>query len=187
MSTVHKESNAVSRREFLKASGLSVGGLIIGVSLPTGLMGSADSAGFEPNAFIHIAPNGNTTIFCGRCELGQGISTALPAAVADELEADWSRVRVLQGDADKKYGPQDTGGSQSINKMLEPMRKAGAAGREMFIAAAAQTWSMPVENCYAKSHAVYNRLNDQMLTYGDLVALASTSASTVCPNCPGVQ
>ena len=174
MSTLHKESNAVSRRDFLKASGLSVGGLIIGVSLPTGLLGAVDGTSFEPNAFVYIAPNGDTTIYCGRCEMGQGISTALPAAVADELEADWSRVRVLQGDADKKYGPQETGGSQSINKMLEPMRKAGAAGRELLIAAAAQTWNMPVKNCYAKSHAVYNRSNDLKLTYGELVALAST-------------
>ena len=174
MSTLHKESNAVSRRDFLKASGLSVGGLIIGVSLPTGLLGAVDGTSFEPNAFVYIAPNGDTTIYCGRCEMGQGISTALPAAVADELEADWSRVRVLQGDADKKYGPQETGGSQSINKMLEPMRKAGAAGRELLIAAAAQTWNMPVKNCYAKSHAVYNRSNDLKLTYRELVALAST-------------
>ena len=174
MSTLHKEATTVSRRDFLKASGLSVGGLVIGVSLPTGLLGAVDGTSFEPNAFVYIAPNGETTIYCGRCEMGQGISTALPAAVADELEADWSRVRVLQGDADKKYGPQDTGGSQSINKMLEPMRKAGAAGRELLIAAAAQTWNIPVENCYAKSHAVYNRSNDLKLTYGELVALAST-------------
>lgn len=174
MSTLHRELNAVSRRDFLKASGLSVGGLIIGVSIPTGLLGAVDGTSFEPNAFVYIAPNGDTTIYCGRCEMGQGISTALPAAVADELEADWSRVRVLQGDADKKYGPQNTGGSQSINKMLEPMRQAGAAGRELMIAAAAQTWNMPVENCYAKSHAVYNRSNDLKLEYGELVALAST-------------
>ena len=117
-----------SRREFLKTSGLSAGGLLIGVSLPLGLPGSVDSDTFEPNAFIYIAGNGDTTIYCGRCEMGQGISTALPAAVADELEADWTRVTVLQGDADEKYGPQATGGSQSINRMLEPMRKAGAAG-----------------------------------------------------------
>ena len=174
MRTLHKELNAISRRDFLKATGLSAGGLIIGVSLPAGVLGSADSAGFEPNAFIHIAENGDTTIFCGRCELGQGISTALPAAVADELEADWARVTVLQGDADKKYGPQSTGGSRSINVMLEPMRKAGAAGKEMLIAAAAQSWNIPAENCHAKSHAVYNRVNDQSLPYGELVALAST-------------
>ena len=173
MSASRKDMNTFSRREFLKASGLSAGGLIIGVSLPLGVLGSMDSAGFEPNAFVHIDKNGDTTIYCGRCEMGQGISTALPAAVADELEADWSRVKVLQGDADKKYGPQATGGSRSINLMFEPMRKAGAAGKEMLIAAAAQTWKIPAEKCYAKSHAVFNRLDDRSLQYGELVIVAS--------------
>ncbi|MEE4217147.1 MAG: molybdopterin cofactor-binding domain-containing protein, partial [Xanthomonadales bacterium] len=162
-----------SRREFLKTSGLSAGGLIISVSLPTAVLGSATENGFEPSAFIYIAKNGDTTLYCGRCELGQGISTALPAAVADELEADWSRVTVLQGDGDAKYGPQDTGGSKSIKVMLEPMRKAGAAGKEMLIAAAAQTWSIPAKDCYAKSHVVYNRIDERSLKFGELVEAAS--------------
>jgi len=184
MSTMQKELNAISRREFLKASGLSAGGLIIGVSFPLGVLGSVGSAGFEPNAFVYIAKSGDTTIYCGRCEMGQGISTALPAAVADELEADWSRVKVLQGDANKKYGPQATGGSRSINLMLEPMRKAGAAGKEMLIAAAARAWDMPVEKCYAKLHAVYNRVDDRSLQYGELVATAS---DLPVPDEPGLK
>jgi isoquinoline 1-oxidoreductase beta subunit len=170
---MNREMNAISRRDFLKASGLSTGGLIIGVSLPMSVLGSAADSSFEPNAFVHIDVSGDTTIFCGRCEMGQGISTALPAAVADELEADWARVKVLQGDADKKYGPQATGGSQSINVMFEPMRKAGAAGKEMLITAAAGKWNIPIENCYASSHVVYNRVDDRSLQYGELVALAS--------------
>ncbi|MGH8033861.1 MAG: molybdopterin cofactor-binding domain-containing protein [Lysobacterales bacterium] len=101
-------------------------------------------------------------------------STALCAAVADELEADWEQVTVLQGDADSKYGPQGTGGSQSINVMLEPMRKAGAAGREMLVAAGAKTWSLPVADCYAKLHVVYNRVDSRQLPYGDLVDVAHT-------------
>jgi len=173
MSTMQKELNAITRRDFLKASGLSAGGLIIGVSFPMGVLGSVEGKGFEPNAFVYIDKNGDTTIYCGRCEMGQGISTALPAAVADELEADWSRVNVLQGDADKKYGPQATGGSRSINIMLEPMRKAGAAGKEMLVAAAAQSWNIPVEKCYAKLHHVYNRVDERSFPYGDLVAIAS--------------
>lgn len=173
MSTLQKEMNAISRRDFLKASGLSASGLMIGVSLPMGVLASADAADFEPSAFIHIARNGDTTLVCGRCELGQGISTALPAAVADELEADWTRVRVLQGDADAKYGPQDTGGSKSIKTMLEPMRKAGAAGKEMLVAAAAKAWGLPVADCYAKSHVVYNKVDDRKFPYGDLVELAA--------------
>jgi len=174
MSTAFKQLDALTRRDFLKATGLSAGGLMIGVSLPLGVLESAKSSAFEPNAFVHIAINGDITIYCGRCEMGQGISTALPAAVADELEVDWKRVTVLQGDAnEKKYGPQATGGSQSINKMLEPMRKAGAAGREVLIAAAAKTWNLPVEQCYAKLHGVYNHADDRSLAYGELVAAAS--------------
>ena len=173
MSVTSKELNAISRRDFLKASGLSAGGLIIGVSLPVSLLGSSHGSDFQPNAFVYIAENGDTTIWCGRCEMGQGISTALPAAVADELEADWTRVKVLQGDANKKYGPQATGGSNSINQMLEPMRKAGAAGKEMLVAAAAQSWNLPVDKCYAKLHVVYNHVDDRSLPYGELVGLAS--------------
>ena len=173
MSMLDSSQLALNRREFLKTSGLVLGGLAIGVSLPRGVLGKLESTAFEPNAFVYIDRNGATTIYCGRCEMGQGISTALPAAVADELEADWSRVTVLQGDANAKYGPQGTGGSRSINVMLEPMRKAGAAGREMLVAAAAQTWNLPVEDCYAKLHTVYNRIDDRQLAYGELVALAS--------------
>ena len=104
---------SVNRREFLKTSALALGGLTVSVTLPSGLLraaGEGGASGFAPNAFVHVASDGAVTIWCGRCEMGQGISTALPAAVADELEADWAQVTVLQGDADKKYGPQGTGG-----------------------------------------------------------------------------
>ena len=174
MSNVKQPSIALSRREFIKAAGLGAGGLVIGVSLPSALLASTGGTATELNAFVHIAGNGDTTIYCGRCEMGQGISTALPAAVADELDADWKRVRVLQADANtKKYGPQGTGGSESINLMLEPMRKAGAAGREMLIAVAAQRWNLPAADCYAKSHAVYNRVDDRVLQFGELAEQAS--------------
>jgi isoquinoline 1-oxidoreductase beta subunit len=181
MNPTNKKAGSISRREFLKASGLSAGGLIIGVSLPASLLGSTQDSAFVPNAFVHIASNGDTTIFCGRCEMGQGISTALPAAVADELEADWSRVKVLQGDANKKYGPQATGGSNSINQMLEPMRTAGAAGKEMLVSAAATSWGIPASECYAKSHAVYNSVDDRSLQYGELASAASELAVPETP------
>jgi len=168
-------STAMNRRDFLKRSGLALGGLSIAISFPTGLLSAADQPGFAPNAWLHIAENGDTTLWCGRTEMGQGISTALPAAVADELEADWSRVRVLQADGHKdKFGPQATGGSRSINVMLEPMRKAGAAGREMLVAAAAQSWGIPVSECYADNHQVLNKRDDRVLGYGELAALAAS-------------
>ena len=89
-----------SRRHFLKAATLAGGGLAIGISLPT-LSASADAAeaSFNPSGFIHLHENGDVVLYCGRCEMGQGISTALPAAVADEMELDWSRVSVARGDS----------------------------------------------------------------------------------------
>ncbi|MEM9303152.1 MAG: molybdopterin cofactor-binding domain-containing protein [Pseudomonadota bacterium] len=162
-----------SRRAFLKQSGLAIGGLTIGVSLPLGALATTGGEGFQPNVWLHIAESGDTTLWVGRCEMGQGISTALPAAVADELEADWNRVTVLQGMGDEKYGPQGTGGSRSINLMLEPMRKAGAAGKEMLVAAAAERWGLPAADCYAKNHVVLNKRDDRQLGYGELAAAAA--------------
>ncbi len=131
----------LTRRTFLQASSVTAGGLALGItiSLPAR---DGDTPSTEMNAFVHIAENGDTTLYCGRCEMGQGISTALPAAVADELEADWDRVTVLQGNADEKYGPQATGGSRSINIMFTPMREAGAAAKAMLVTAAAQRWGI---------------------------------------------
>jgi len=168
---------AVSRRSFLKTSGLVSGGLILEISTPLvlGSTGQTTQSEFNPNAFIHLQTNGDTLIYCGRCEMGQGISTALPAAVADEMEADWGRVNVKQADGDEeKYGPQETGGSESIVTMFVPMRQAGAAAKEMLIAAAAQAWKISVQDCYAHAHFVFNRKNKQKMAYGELANLAAT-------------
>lgn len=166
----------VSRRNFLKTSSMVAGGLVIGIAVPTKAMAfdkPTKKSTFNPNAFIHLQENGDTLIYCGRCEMGQGISTALPAAVADEMEADWDRVTVKQADGDEKYGPQGTGGSASIRVMYEPMREAGAAAKLMLIAAAAKVWSTSVNNCQAKKHFVINNINGQKLSFGDLASLAA--------------
>ncbi len=166
----------VTRRDFLKSSGLAAGGLTLGIGFGAGtaLAGDASAASeTELNAFVHIAPNGDTVLYCGRCEMGQGISTALPAAVADELEADWSRVTVLQGDGDEKYGPQGTGGSKSINVMFTPMREAGATAQAMLVTAAANRWGVATERCYADNHVVRNRDDERTLGYGELAADAA--------------
>ncbi|MFT5923795.1 MAG: isoquinoline 1-oxidoreductase beta subunit [Paraglaciecola sp.] len=166
-----------SRRKFLKQTGLATGGLVLGISLPQTTiagfkMGQAST--FNPNAFIHIADNGDTLIYCGRCEMGQGISTALPAAVADELEADWTRVSIKQGEGnEEKYGSQATGGSASIRVMYIPMREAGAAAKVMLVAAAAKVWGVPTKECTAENHFVINNNNQQKLSYGDLASLAA--------------
>ena len=166
----------VSRRDFLKGAGAATGGLVIAVALPANALaekGITDTASTELNAFIHLAENGDTTLYCGRCEMGQGISTALPSAVADEMEADWQRVTVKQGDGDEKYGPQGTGGSASIRVMYQPMREAGATAKAMLIAAAAKVWKTSPENCFAQAHFVINKTNQQKLGFGELATIAA--------------
>lgn len=166
--------SSLTRRDFLKSAGITTGGLLMGVTLAADKTGQS-ATDFNPNAFIHLSEEGDITLYCGRCEMGQGISTALPAAVADEMEADWSRVVVKQADGnEKKYGPQATGGSASIRLMYQPMREAGAAAKQMLIAAAAQVWKIKTTDCHAESHFVINKLNQQKLGYGELATLAST-------------
>jgi len=167
----------VSRRDFLKGAGVATSGLVIAVALPANALTEKgilpDSSATTLNAFIHLEENGNTVIYCGRCEMGQGISTALPSAVADEMEADWQRVTVKQGDADEKFGPQATGGSASIRVMYQPMREAGATAKAMLIAAAAKVWKTSADNCYAQAHFVINKSNQQKLGFGELASIAA--------------
>ncbi|MCO4798876.1 MAG: xanthine dehydrogenase family protein molybdopterin-binding subunit [Colwelliaceae bacterium] len=174
--TLSSQIENVSRRNFIKASGVATGGLVLGIAIPSKAMafGGESKAAFNPNAFIHLQENGDLLLYCGRCEMGQGISTALPAAVADEMEADWSRVTVEQGDADEKYGPQGTGGSASIRVMFEPMREAGAAAKIMLVAAAAKVWGISSEECEAKKHFVYNNATGKKLSFGQLASLAAS-------------
>lgn len=162
------------RRRFLQASALVGGGLALGVSIPSKAHQNATSDAFSPSAFIHLYPNGDVVLYCGRCEMGQGISTALPSAVADEMEADWSRVTVKQGEGNsEKYGSQATGGSASIVTMYEPMRQAGAAAKLMLVAAAAKTWGVDASECRAESHEVVHTPSQKTLGYGELAALAA--------------
>lgn len=175
----------MSRRSFLKATGITAGGLVLGLSIPSISSAKSAAAEFNPNAYIHLSENGDLLLFCGRCEMGQGISTALPAAVADEMEADWSRVTIEQGEGNEaKYGPQATGGSKSVVAMYKPMRKAGAAAKEMLILAAAKVWSVKASDCYAENHFVINKLNNKKLGYGELASLA---ANEVTPKKPKLK
>ncbi len=177
-------AHVITRRSFLRAAGISAGGLAVGVTLPFGSWADS-SAEIELTAFVHIAPSGDTTIYCGRCEMGQGIATALPAAVADELEADWDRVQVLQADGNEsKFGPQATGGSNSINQMFVPMREAGAAAREMLVSAAARRWGLAEADCYAEIHFIRNRVDARRLPFGELVEEAS---KLPVPRKPGLK
>src|SRR5258708_8444934 len=130
-----------SRGEFLKNSAIAGGGLIIGFALP-GATRVAQAAGKEAriSAYLRIAPNNDITVVCGLSEMGQGVHTAIPMLVAEELDVDWSRVRVEQAGVDQAFanpifGMQATGGSTSVRGHWEPMRKAGAPAPPVLVAA----------------------------------------------------
>src|SRR5207253_1516326 len=144
--------------------------LLIGFHLPAFDRGAAKP--FKPNAWIEIRPDGVVTIWTGRSEMGQGVKTAMPMIVAEELEADWTRVQVAQADADPAYGDQFTVGSRSVRSGFEPLRQAGAAAREMLVGAAALTWKVPREACRARSGMVEHVATGRRVGYGDLPALA---------------
>jgi len=168
----------VNRREFLKTGAAAGATLVIGLYLPAldprASHAPAARQPFKPNAWIEIRPDGTVTIWTGRSEMGQGVRTAMPMIVAEELEADWTRVRVAQADADPAYGDQFTVGSRSVRSGFEPLRKAGAAAREMLIGAAALTWDVPRDACRARNGLVEHVSTGRCLGYGDLAARAAT-------------
>src|SRR5204862_127283 len=160
----------VNRREFLKTGAAAGATLVIGLYLPAfdprTSHAPAAPEPFKPNAWIEIRPDGAVTIWTGRSEMGQGVRTAMPMIVAEELEADWTRVRVAQADADPAYGDQFTVGSRSVRSGFEPLRKAGAAAREMLIGAAALSWNVPREACRARNGMVEHVPTGRRLGYG---------------------
>ena len=162
----------INRREFLETGVAAGASLLIGFHLPAFDRGAAKP--FKPNAWIEIRPDGVVTIWTGRSEMGQGVKTAMPMIVAEELEADWTRVQVTQADADPAYGDQFTVGSRSVRSGFEPLRQAGAAAREMLVGAAALTWKVPREACRARNGMVEHVATGRRLGYGDLAALAAT-------------
>jgi isoquinoline 1-oxidoreductase subunit beta len=171
----------VTRREFLHTGAAAGATLVIGFYLPAleqratpTLARSPGPAPFKPNAWIQITPDGAVTIWTGRSEMGQGVKTAMPMIAAEELEADWSRVTVVQADADPAYGDQFTVGSRSVRSGFEPLRRAGAAAREMLIGAAALTWNVPRETCRAQNGFVEHLPTGRRLAYGELAARAAT-------------
>ena len=168
----------ISRRHVLKGmAGLS--GLVLGAYLAPGRSAfAADantaSAVLEPNLFVSIAEDGVVTIVAHRSEMGQGARTSLPMLVADELEADWSRVKIAQATGDPKYGSQNTDGSRSIRRHYISMRQMGAVVRHMLEAAAAQTWGVDASECEARNHQVAHKSSGKTLDFGALVKTAST-------------
>src|SRR5438105_3214550 len=165
----------VSRRDLLKgAAGAS--GLVLGFHVGFRKLPFADAAEtptFAPNAFVSIDETGLVTIVASRSEMGTGIKTDLPLVLADELEADWSRVKVVQGQGDPKYGDQNTDGSRSTWQFFGPMRMAGATARQMLVTAAAQSWNVAAGECQGQNGFVVHSPTGRKLAYGDLAKVAA--------------
>ena len=178
----------VSRRKFLQGAS-ALGGLVLAVGLPASLR-AADPPKYgadgmphgwvdSPLVFVAIGEDGIVSIVCHRSEMGQGVRTGMPMIVADELEADWARVRVVQAPGDEaRYGNQDTDGSRSTRHFFMPMRRCGAAARQMLEAAAAARWKVPVGEVQAKNGEVVHAPTGRRLGYG---ALAKAAASMPLP------
>jgi isoquinoline 1-oxidoreductase subunit beta len=163
----------LSRREFLGVGAAAGAGLVIGFYLPHGSAAKAAEA-FAPNAYLKITPDNKVTIVVARSEMGQGVRTALPMILAEELEADWKQIAIEQAGASTLYGDQTTGGSASVRTTWDPMRKAGAAAREMLISAAALEWGVGRATCKAENGSVVHAASNRRLTYGQLAKRAAT-------------
>ncbi|HXJ92401.1 MAG TPA: molybdopterin cofactor-binding domain-containing protein [Terriglobia bacterium] len=170
----------VSRRGFLQGV-VSAGAFVLGVHLaPESLWaettGSADPlnvTAFHPSLFVGLEPDGTVLMVAARSEMGTGSRTSLPMIIADEMEADWGRVRIVQALGDAKYGDQSTDGSHSVRSFFGVMRESGATARTMLVQAAAQQWNVPASECEASLHTVVHRASGRTAGYGSLAAAAA--------------
>jgi isoquinoline 1-oxidoreductase subunit beta len=172
----------LTRRDWLKVSALAGGGLALGLQIPP--RGQAATwrppeTRFSPNAWIRIHGDGRIQLLVARSEMGQGVMTALPMLLAEELEVPLSRVEARFAPAHPDYvnrllGQQATGGSTSVREAWTPLREAGAAVREMLIEAAAITWGVPVSECRAANARVRHQDDERSLGYGQLATLAAS-------------
>jgi len=173
---VSEEKVIISRRSFIKLGAVSAAGLILGVSLPACNSGVGDagirSAGFSPNVWLVIQEDGLVTIFLTKSEMGQGVMTALPMLIAEELEVDMDRVRVEMASSHSRFGNQYTAGSESIRENWTVLRKAGAAARAMLVTAAENKWGVSSGTCYAEHGVVVDKNSGRRIGFGELVANA---------------
>jgi isoquinoline 1-oxidoreductase beta subunit len=175
-----KRIENLSRRGFLKGL-VSAGALVLSARFyPERLWAEglpqdthADGAALHPHVFVGIDTDGTVYIVTHRSEMGTGIRTALPLVVADELDADWKRVKLEQAIGDPRYGDQNTDGSRSIRQFYDVMREAGAAARLMLMRAAAQQWGVPPAECVSALHAIVHQPTGRRLGYGELVPTAA--------------
>jgi isoquinoline 1-oxidoreductase subunit beta len=168
MSTIHN----VSRRGFLKV-GFAAGTFVLAARVVPESLWGAEQAVFQPDIFLGIADDGTITIVASRSEMGCGSRTSLPLVLADELDADWSKVKLQQAPGDKKYGDQDTDGSHSVRSFFDQMRLTGATARAMLITAAATQWKVAESECTTEPSEVVHQASGRKLSYGQLVAAAA--------------
>lgn len=174
-------SSSITRRTFIKIAGLTIAVVATpsGFDILWGEKAHAEMArGISAGVWIEITPENSVLVTVNKSEMGQGIYTALPMIVADELEADWKQVKFVVAPAGDQYkdpvwGAQATGGSSSIRHMYGPLRKAGAAGREMLVAAAAGIWKVPAAECEPKLGTVVHAASGRSMTYGELAVKAA--------------
>ena len=171
----------INRREFLKRTGQAGGGLVFALTFGSACQPDSEAVGpaakastsVAPNVYVNIRSDSIVEIYCHRSEMGQGIRTSLPQVIADEMEADWDKIKVIQAVGHEKYGDQNTDGSTSIRRHFDLLRNAGATARDMMVAAAASTWGVPMEECAAREHAVHHEASGRSIGYGDLVETAT--------------
>ena len=161
----------VDRRHFLQVSATATGGLLFGIyTRPPGVRAASPDA-LVANVFVRIDGDGTVTITVSRPEMGQGVRTALPLIVAEELGADLTTVRVEQADVGDQYGvgQQYAGGSNSVQESFGPLRRAGAVAREMLVQAAAARWKVPRESCQARDGHIVHQATGRRIGFGKLV------------------
>src|SRR5215469_3938546 len=162
----------LSRREFITAGAAAGAGLVVGFYLPHRSSGKGNGS-FEPNAYLRITPDDRVTVVVARSEMGQGVRTALPMILAEELEIDLKQISIEQAGASRLYGDQTTGGSASVRTTWDPMRKAGASAREMLISAAALEWGVPRSECTAERGFIVHAKSNRKRSYGELASKAA--------------
>jgi isoquinoline 1-oxidoreductase beta subunit len=172
---MHIRRPAPSRRAFLKAGAAIGGGLLLQATLPRFAGDALAAPTGAINAFVSIAPDGIVTIMSKNPEIGQGIKTSLPMVIAEELDVDWANVRIAQAPLDAaKYGRQFAGGSMATPLNYEPLRRVGAAARQMLVMAAARGWNVAPADCHTDAGVVYHTATGRAAPYGTLAAQAAT-------------
>src|SRR6516164_7303041 len=175
---VPEHASVLSRRSFVKLASSTA--FVLGFHVPLrNTSGAADRSRYAPNAFIRIDRDGDVALIIPQVEMGQGIYTALSMLLAEELDADWSRVRVEHAPADEQhyanpmFGIQVTGGSNSVRAFWKPLRQAGASTRACFVEAAARSWGVPSGECRTENSTVIHDRTARKSAYGALVGQAS--------------